>query len=417
MDRKEDYECIVFKKLANSPDAVFDILEIVEDKYFSNRDVFNLAIKTAKKGDTIFGCPNFSDPVVLEWMRLQNLAPTDSSWEYACEQLRDEFNRKSVIMMFNSVHAGTNLTQLREMAKSAIDSIEIKHKGGAICLKDIGKEVMEQIVSGQTGIPYDFETGIDALDEFTGLRRRELVFIGARPSIGKTTLAVNFIDKMIEAKAKGIFYSFEMSAQLIGWKLATVTTNAEARDIGNQYQAGDKASDTLSSDLLYIYEEADEAGLNSALSTEGIFAETKRIKNKIGEIDYIVIDYLTLIKMPRMGNMSLSVAQVAKDLKRLAKAFNCSVICLAQLSRDGEGTMPSLAHLKESGGIEEAADQVFFLHRDRKKQLEDKELITKAAISVAKNRNGACGLARTMLNLPTGKFTSFDGQEVAIYKH
>lgn len=253
-------------------------------------------------------------------------------------------------------------------------------------------------------------TGFAGLDRMTGgLRKQEMFVLAARPSIGKTSLALNIVRNIIMKSVSGVpaksvaYFSLEMSAEQIAQRLLCTESGIPLSDImhRNVQKSGIKrlldAATRLSEARLYI----DPTG---GLSVFELRAKARKLKETTG-LDLIVIDYLTLMRaeVKASDGRQVEVAAISGGLKKLAKDLDVPVLVIAQLNREVEkgapgsrASRPKLSHLRDSGAIEQDADIVVFLHRDRD---ETKEISSeantegvKAELIVEKNRNGATGL-------------------------
>lgn len=241
-------------------------------------------------------------------------------------------------------------------------------------------------VNGVTGI----DTGFKDINRVTGgLQRQDLIILAARPSMGKTTLAVNIGTNISKNKVVAVF-SLEMSKEQLGRKVLSSaafidllkinTGNLDTKDWENIA----KASGPLANHKLFIDETA-------AVTVSEIKAKCKKIKLQYG-LDVVIIDYLQLITS-KGENRVQEISKISRALKQLAKELDVTVIALSQLSRAPEARTehrPMLSDLRESGSIEQDADVVIFLYRDEyyNKESEDKNI---AECIFAKNRNGKVG--------------------------
>jgi replicative DNA helicase len=242
------------------------------------------------------------------------------------------------------------------------------------------------------------ETGFTELDTLCGgLHNSELIILAARPSMGKTALAMNIAEHVaIDARQPVLFVSLEMASL----ELADRLLCSAARVNGHRLRNG-----TISKEDRRKLIEKSTAISDSPLfidDTPGrtlteIAAVARRLKRKQG-LSLIVIDYLQLIEPdnPRDPRQE-QVARIARRLKTMSRELDIPVLCLAQLNRQAEvsrDNRPRLNHLRESGAIEQDADVVMFVHREEYYQTtdEDKERVKgKAEIIVAKQRNGPIG--------------------------
>ena len=212
------------------------------------------------------------------------------------------------------------------------------------------------------------ETGFEDLDQLTGgLQNSELIILAARPSMGKTALAMNIAEHAaVNVGAPVLFVSLEMSAIELGDRLLCSVAEVNGQRLRNGTITGDErrklvqTAAEISQSPLYIDDSP------SRTMTE-IAANARRLKRREG-LNLIVIDYLQLIdpdnsRDPRQEQ----VAKIARRLKGLARELEVPVLCLAQLNRQVEATRdnkPQLSHLRESGANEQDADVVMFVHRE-----------------------------------------------------
>ena len=242
------------------------------------------------------------------------------------------------------------------------------------------------------------ETGLTDFDTMTGgLHNGELIILAARPSMGKTALAMNMAEHAaIEGQAPTLFVSLEMSAI----ELADRMLCSLARVNGHRLRNGTISSDDHTR-LIEKANEISEAPLfvddSPSRTVSEIAAAARRISRRHGSLGLIVIDYLQLIEPdnPRDPRQE-QVAKIARRLKGMARELEVPMLCLSQLNRqaeDGKDHRPKLSHLRESGAIEQDADVVMFVHREEYYHRgEDKaQYAGQAEIIIAKQRNGPVG--------------------------
>ena len=243
--------------------------------------------------------------------------------------------------------------------------------------------------STYTGIP----SGFARLDNMTsGFQNSELIIIGARPSMGKTALALNMMEYIaVQNKTPCGFFSLEMSYEQIGQRLLS----QEARISGNKLRSGMLKVE----DFQKLQDAAGrcfEAPLYIADVPNMKLIELRTLARRM-VIDHgvkiIFIDYIGLISVENANApVYEQVSEVSKSLKALARELNIPVVALCQVARDAEGNEPNLAQLRGSGSIEQDADVVMFIHRDRKKTEDGSaEPVQDAKLIVAKQRNGPIG--------------------------
>ena len=237
-----------------------------------------------------------------------------------------------------------------------------------------------------TGVP----TGFAKLDTYTsGFQNSELIIIGARPSIGKTALALSMIQNIAcEKRIPCGFFSLEMPYESIGMRLLA----QEARVPMQKIRSGMLKVD----DVKKIQDAAGrwfEAPLYTVDTPNMKLLDLRSVARRMVKnqgVKIIFIDYIGLIATEDpTAPVFEQVSLISKSLKALARELSIPIVALCQVARDAEGQEPNLAQLRGSGSIEQDADVVMFLHRDRIKD-GDSIAAQEAKIILAKQRNGAC---------------------------
>jgi len=236
------------------------------------------------------------------------------------------------------------------------------------------------------------------LDEMTsGLQKSDLVILAARPSMGKTSFAMNIAENAAidDGKVVGMF-SLEMSSEALLQRLLCSRAIVDAHKMRtgslwrDDMQKVVKAMEELAHAQLYIDD-------SPGLSVSEMRAKARRLKQSQGRLDLLVVDYLQLMSggSKRFENRTQEVSAISRGLKALAKELEVPVLALSQLSRAPESRggdhRPQLSDLRESGSIEQDADLVMFIFREEIYKQDDPELRGRAEILVAKQRNGPIG--------------------------
>ena len=271
-------------------------------------------------------------------------------------------------------------------------------------------------------------TGFKRLDELTGgLKPGEMFVLAARPSIGKTAIALNIVRNITMGadNASVLFFSLEMSAEQLSRRL--LCTESEVPE--SAFMPQDSGVKTALPDIRKLTTAVTNIrdmklfiDPTPSLTIGAMSARAKRMKMK-ENIDLVVIDYLQLMKAGgKFDSRQNEVAEISGGVKRLAKELNIPVLVLAQLNREVDknaspDALPKLSHLRESGAIEQDADIVVFLHRDRDKSKdvkdEDAAKGVDAKLIVEKNRNGRTGLVHLKFygnRMLFGTAAQYDGE-------
>ncbi|KKT26229.1 MAG: Primary replicative DNA helicase [Parcubacteria group bacterium GW2011_GWA2_43_9b] len=293
-----------------------------------------------------------------------------------------------------------NLTQefmpVKNALEEAFERIDKLHKGDG----------------AMRGVP----TGFYDLDNYlSGLQKSDLVILAARPSLGKTSMAMDIV-RHVAVKQKipvGIF-SLEMSKHDVVDRLLAAQAGVDLWKL----RTGRLSMDGLDNDLLRIQEAM------SVLSESPIFIDDaasptvlqmrtmgRRLQAEHDNLGLIVVDYLQLIQ-PRTNseNMVQQITEVSRSLKGLARELECPVLALSQLSRAVESRpdqIPRLSDLRESGSIEQDADVVLFIYREDKAK-KDSSRPNIADILIAKHRNGPIGRAELYFNDAQASFKNLE---------
>ena len=317
----------------------------------------------------------------------------------------------------NTMDSGRLLDSAEQRIFEIRDGREI---GGLTHIKDvISAETYDRLTKindpetrdDYIGIP----SGIGALDKMiTGLNKSDLIILGARPGMGKTSFALNIARNVAVNAGKTVcFFSLEMTRD----QLAQRMISSEAAIKSEKLRTGElepeewtrltQAGENLSKSEIYFDE-------TSNITVPEMKAKLRRMKR----VDLVVIDYLGLMHSPRQNdNRVQEISEITRSLKIMAKELKIPIIACAQLSRGtetkGKSHKPALSDLRDSGSIEQDADIVLFLYRDayydsEKNSDEDLSDESKAECIVAKNRHGETGVIQLHWDGQYTRFTSVD---------
>ncbi len=252
-------------------------------------------------------------------------------------------------------------------------------------------------------------TGYKDLDEMTsGWQPSDLIIVAARPSMGKTTFAMNLVEHAIMQQDKpAVVFSMEMPAdQLIIRMLSSVGKINQTRIRNGDLQEEDWTK--LTSAVAKLKDRPLFIDDTPGLSPVELRNRCKRIYREHGSIAMIMIDYLQLMRVPGLqGNRVEEISEISRSLKAMAKEFKCPVVALSQLNRGLEqrpNKRPVNSDLRESGAIEQDADVISFIYRDEVYN-EDTEQKGVAEIILGKQRNGPIGSCKLAF---IGEFTRFE---------
>ncbi len=256
-------------------------------------------------------------------------------------------------------------------------------------------------------------TGLDDLDRrTTGMQDGQLIILAARPSMGKTSLALNIVENVCLKQGKNAaFFSLEMINDQLGMRLlaSVAKINQQRVSVGrindDEFSLITKAVSDLKDAGIYLDEE-------SNLNVNDIRARARRLHRELkGDLSLIVIDYMQLISISGGDTRANEMAEVSRALKLLAKELHVPIIALSQLNRGLEqrpNKRPVMSDLRDSGGLEQDADNIYFIYRDEVYHPDSQDKGT-AEIIIAKQRNGPIGTVRTTFVPHLMRFENFIG--------
>ncbi|UCB55193.1 MAG: replicative DNA helicase [Thiotrichales bacterium] len=315
---------------------------------------------------------------------------------------------------------GRSSRELLEEAEKRVFEIaeqDMRGRGGFQDIKNLLTKTVEQIdflfqsEGNITGIP----TGFDKFDESTtGLHGGELVIVAGRPSMGKTTFAMNIAENAaIGSKTPVAVFSMEMPGEQLAMRMISSLGRIDQHHIRTG-QLTDEDWPRITSAVHMLSEANLFIDDTPAMSPGEVRARARRMKRKHG-LGLIVIDYLQLMQTPGGSeNRATEISEISRGLKALAKELDVPVIALSQLNRSLEqrtDKRPIMSDLRESGAIEQDADLIVFIYRDEVYN-EDSPDKGMAEIIIAKQRNGPIG--KSVLTF-LGKYTKFENYIPEMY--
>lgn len=421
-----DAEMAVLGAMLLSAEAVEDALEILKPEHFykeSHQKIFAAMKTLAERNQAV-------DIVTLSEELKKTKLLTQVGGEVYLTQLVDKVATAAHVRHYaeivykkfvvrDLISTATSLVQrcykeedddpqiLIDSAADQIYRLSQKQKlSGFISAKDLAPQVMAELEksfqnkSAIQGVP----TGLDEFDHKTGgLRKSDLIILGARPSQGKTALALNIAHHAcVECGIPVAFFSLEMGRNSIFERMLGAAAMVEIHKLRAGLFQRDKWPDLtrefgrLAAAPFYIDD-------TSGISITELRMRARRLDSELRKkggpgLGLIVIDYLQLIRggERRVESRQQEVSEISRMLKDLARTLDVPVMALSQLSRKNEDksrtdNKPLLSDLRESGSIEQDADVVALIHRDSYYKRDDESLKNKATLIIAKQRNGPVG--------------------------
>jgi len=337
--------------------------------------------------------------------------PSAANLEYYLEIVLEKYLLRRMIQTCTGIvgrvfdYEGEVDMLLDEVERDILRISEERVSGAGATIKDLVNKAITKIEEYHQnhGMLTGISTGFADLDKMTtGLHEGEMIVIAARPSVGKTSLAMNIAEHVsLELKVPVGVFSLEMTADQLVLRMLCSRSRVNLRNIREGFLAERDfpkltgAAGRLAAAPLFIDD-------SSALSILQLRAKARRMWQQYG-IKLFVIDYLQLLNSTsrRAENRQQEIAEISGGIKSLAKELNVPIVVLSQLNRElerrGPGERPRLSDLRESGAIEQDADLVGLLYRETKNKDGDDELseVEQEAIPVklciAKQRNGPTG--------------------------
>lgn len=347
---------------------------------------------------------------------LTDQVPTSANVEYYAKIVFDQYVRRELISLssksISEAHDDTISSELalEETQKRIFELSDSKQSQNVQHVQNLIGPLIENIEKVYknkkelVGIP----SGLTSLDTMTyGFQNSEMIIIGARPSMGKTALALSMIQHIaIEKKIPTAFFSLEMSNVQVMQRLLSQESRLSGEKIRTgalkleHFQRLQDAAGRIYVSPLWI-DDTPNMKLLELRST----ARRLRAQNKV---EIIFIDYIGLIQnentnIPRHEQ----IGEVSRSLKSLARELKIPIVVLSQVGRQSEGNKPTLADLRDSGSIEQDADVIMFLHRERVETSgkEEKPQTIPTELLLSKQRNGPTGTAKIVF---VPRYTKFE---------
>ena len=302
--------------------------------------------------------------------------------------------------------------------RTLMTELQLKKKdlSSAELLRSIIDDLWEKVKRpGQlSGIP----SGFIGLDSYTdGFQKSELIIIAGRPSVGKTSFGLNIsLNILKKTRLPVLFFSLEMSAQQLMYRLLSMETRLDQMKFktgllgAEDWKKIDLIMRILGKIPIHLYDTPN-------LSSADVRKTLKNLSNTYPRIGVVIIDYLQLMQEPLSKNLNRAqeISLITRELKNIAREFKVPIIALSQLSRTIDGRIdpkPMLSDLRDSGSIEQDADLVLMLYKNRQKPVTS---LTPGStiidLSIAKQRNGPVGNTQLLFNQYLTKFEDYGKNE------
>ncbi|MFY9357806.1 MAG: DnaB-like helicase C-terminal domain-containing protein [Defluviitoga tunisiensis] len=422
-------EQIVLASILAKPELFDEAIKKISPEDFTNpknRDIFQ-AMNEAFLGGKL---PTFMNIITHikatsqeYFIKLMEVTPMYLDFSLALEQLR-EYSKKrklknAVIEMNYMLSRGEFKTeQLASLYSEKLGGIvDVESEEGDDGITELVDDILERkrkLENGQSLI--EITTGYNSLNWITdGFHKTELTIIAARPAVGKTALILNFMLRQIKQDIPVLMFSLEMSKNSLYKRLFSIYSGVEASKI-NKGQLNESEVEKIIAAADFLESKRDKLFIidKSSITINDMIVEAKTMKNK--GIQVIYIDYLQLLNTESVyKNRAIEMGEISRNLKILAKELDVAVVAVAQLNREVEhrtNKRPNLADLRDSGEIEQNADNVWFLYREgyylEQKGEGENEKTNQTELIISKHRNGPTGRIKLCFTKETLGFYEYE---------
>ncbi|MHC4842743.1 MAG: replicative DNA helicase [Planctomycetota bacterium] len=431
-------EAAVLGSMIIDPQCISDVVEVIEAAAFyriEHQIIFDAIISLYEKNrgqglDAVLLRNELENNNRLQEVggidylgRIMESVPSSANVIYYTGIVKDKHLMRQLIQAATEILEdaysvpGDIAEKLNEAERKIFSVTDKNITGSTASLKDLVVRAYELIEKREGSHVTGLATGFHELDELTcGLQNGEMIIIAGRPSMGKTSLALNIAEHIgITEKFPVAIFSLEMGKQQLAERFLCSTSEIDAQLVrkgllnDQQYRELASASEVISEAPIYIDDTA-------ALTPLGLCAKARRLKSQYN-IQCLILDYLQLMHMgsARIESRQQEITTISRYVKALARELNVPVVVLSQLNRSPEGReghRPRMSDLRESGSIEQDADVVMLLHREDyyRRGESDFEADNTAEVIIAKQRNGPTGKVDLIFR---EKFTRFENKSFA----
>jgi replicative DNA helicase len=358
---------------------------------------------------------------------LTTVIPSSANIEYYAQMVKNYSLKRALLKVASQI--GVDAYDESKEAREALEKVqqnifELSDDRHVVSARKIGEvlketfDIIDAVRKSKNPIT-GISTGYDKLDQLTaGFQRDEFIIIGARPSVGKTALALNMAANIaFHKKIPTAFFSLEMSGIALAQRLISSEAAVQAQNLRSGFlSSGDYKKIIDITGLIfdapfYIVDMPNMKLLD-------LRTQARKLRSQ-QQVEIIFVDYLGLIghengSLPRYEQIS----EISRSLKGLARELHIPVVVLCQLNRDAQWEVPTLANLRDSGSIEQDADLVLFLNREQPKKRKGDEDKNQAPLDliptdliIAKQRNGPIGVVKLVLESRVARFVPVTKQQ------
>ncbi|MBN2272586.1 MAG: replicative DNA helicase [Sedimentisphaerales bacterium] len=431
-------EAAVLGSMLIDPQCIGDVVEILGREAFyrvEHQQIFDALIALYQKGkgqaidavllrDELEKRKSLDEVGGVEYIaRILDSVPSSANVEYYAGIVKEKMLLRELIgavsgVLDDAYSQSGDVRETLDEAEQRIFAVTEKNISGSVAaLKDLVAQTYE-LISKRSGIHVTgLATGYHELDDLTcGLQNGEMIIVAGRPSMGKTSLALNIAEHLgVQEEIPLALFSLEMGRQALAERFLCSVGEVDAQLVRKgmlkteDYQTLVDACGTLSEAPIFIDDTA-------ALTPLELRAKARRLKSRY-DIRCVMVDYLQLMHMGgRVESRQQEITTISRYLKGLARELDIPVVVLSQLNRSPEGReghKPRMSDLRESGSIEQDADVVMLLHREDYYRHGDEgyEPDNTAELIIAKQRNGPTGSVKLIFREKITRFENMSRVE------
>ena len=425
----EQSEQVVLGTLLTHTEKFIDVSDILSANDFyspANMNIYRAFEVLSETGKPI------DVPIVISYLGEQGVLELVGGMAYLMELAQLSFSSANLLAYAGTVKQKAQERQVLQLADKMQETIkdpDIKTEDkvnaslGLVSSFDVGSEgektkdeILKNVIlnieqncnqQGLSGVDCGY---LSLNNRFHGLQPSDLIILAARPSMGKTTFAMNIAEYVATNDTTGcvLAFSLEMSAEQLMMKSLCSIGKINLQNLKKGTCTEDEYS-RMNPAMMKLKNSTFEIDDRAALSIQQVRAKALKMKRKHGRLKLIVVDYLTLLKDRSVGSRASrteEIGSISRNLKALAKECDCPVIALSQLNRKVEersDKRPKMSDLRDSGEIEQDADIIMFLYRDEVYNEQTPHPNICECIT-AKNRNGECGTDYLLARLHQSRF-------------
>ena len=381
-----------------------NIVRAVSEADFSvpfNRELFRKIIEISGRGTqldaiTLNAETGNKDPAYVA--SITDTVPSGANFSFYCEKVKRLSMTRALYKLLEESRKATPDNVDQVLGNIIASAAEIAEEGGGDDIKTARDYILPMIKDIEKAVECraalsGYDTGFDNINQITSGIQNEYIVIGARASVGKTALGMNMTRTLARNGIPTAYFSLEMSSKALLMRMVSDLSTVQAGALRGGFVSEEQLA-RISGQMEHMAEYKIYPVDNTRGRFDKILSMSRYMVRCLG-VKVIFIDHASLMKhRDRKIQRHEQFSEMSNELQNLQRELDVPLILLAQLGRDSEGRRPTLADLRESGGFEQDADQVWLMFRERAKEATDTNIDTE--VNIAKNRNGACRTAHLL---------------------